>query len=119
MSESNQIQYDCWSSNGEQYYSDIDSVLDDLSVGDTIYEGVQQTPKVKNWVDPDRVIDDIQSQVWDEHGEYSEDYLNNVTSEAKAELKQLIVCWLEKYGEPTFYTVDHVLERAVTEEDFA
>lgn len=119
MCNSNTVQYDCWSENGENYFKDFDSVIDQLEVGNTIYEGVSITPKVTNWISADSVIEDIQCSAGDDCGEYAEDFLNHITNEAKIELQNIIAAWVEKHDKPTFYLVGQVSERLVTEEDKA
>ena len=117
MNIQNNIKYDCWSSNGENYLSDYCSVIDGLEVGDTIYEGVQVSPEVIRFVSADSVIEDIQCQAYDECGEYAEDFLSNISKEAKAELEKMIAAWVEKHDKPTFWLVENVKERLVTEDE--
>jgi hypothetical protein len=119
MCDSNTIKYDCWSENGENYFKDFCTVIDQLEVGDTLYEGVSITPKVTSWIDADRVIEDIQCSACDDCGEYAEDFLNTISNEAKTELKNIITAWVEKYERPTFYLVGQVSERLVNEDDKA
>ena len=112
------IKYDCWSSNGDDFHSDLSTVIDQLEVGDTIYEGVMTTPCAKQWVNADSVIEDIQCQANDECGEYAEDYLANISEEAKQELFDLIVAWANTHEKPHFWFVENVRERTLTTEDF-
>jgi hypothetical protein len=112
------IKYDCWSNNDENFHSDIELVVDQLNVGDIIYEGVMVPPDVSKWIDADSVIDDIKCQADDECGEYAEDFLSNVSNEAKQELGKLIADWVNKHDKPHFWSVENVRQRAVTEADY-
>ena len=116
---SEKIEFDCWSANGENYHSDIDSVIDELEVGQTIYEGVKKAPNVKDWVSADSIIEDIQTSCWDDHGEWAEDFLGDVSPEAKEELEVLVAAWVMKHDAPNFWLATQVVERDVTEEDLA
>lgn len=58
----------------------------------------------------DFVLDDVVNQLYDEVGEVSESYLDNVTRgqlmELEEELNEVFYKWNKKYGlEPNFYRV--------------
>lgn len=112
-----EIKYDCWSSNGENYHSDIDSVINESNIGDTIYEGVMQKPVVKYWISAEHIIEGIQDSCWDEYGEWADDFLKNISSDAKNELRILISDWVIKHDNPRFWLATQVREREVTAED--
>lgn len=111
------IKYDCWSCNGENYYSDFSDIIDELEVGDTIYEGVMATPCNKQWVDADRIIEDIQCNAQDDCGELAEYYLTDISKEAMQELSEIITAWANRQEIPSFWSVVNVRERTITEED--
>ena len=111
------IKYDCWSANGEEFSSDFSDIIDELEVGDNLYEGVIKPVNVEKFVDVERLIEDIQSSAWDEHKEYAEGYLDNISKEALQELFEIIAAWVNRQEMPTFWSVVNVRERTLTKED--
>lgn len=114
-----EIIYDCWSANGEEYFRDIESAIDRLEVGETLYQGVIAHPDIRTFINADWLIQDIQERVMDDNGEWADDYLTNITVDEVAELKELIAQYLEKKHAPDFYNATQVSERIVTEADKA
>lgn len=61
-------------------------------------------------IDVDRIIEDIQNDMYSEYGEVAEGYLDDVTTEHLLELEnqlnEVFYKWQEKYNfKPTFYRV--------------
>lgn len=85
-----------------------------------IWTGVQVRPDSREWLpDARHIIERMQERAWDDHGEFSETFLDGLTKEQEAELTKAvgdaIDTWIGKHGlHPTFFTVtnikEHVLE---------
>jgi len=114
---SKQVKFDCWSSDGERFDEDLSTILLEAEIGDTIYQAVSEIPKVIRYVDAQCILEQISERVYEEHGEYSEDYLLDVSKTHMEELEKIVADWLEEKYPPTFYRVSNITERLVTAED--
>jgi len=81
----------------------------DSDVGDSIYIGNPVKISLGQLIDVDILMEQMNEKACDEVGEYAEDYLDDVGSEFRDELLNLIANWFEEKGlAPTFYSVDNV-----------
>jgi hypothetical protein len=113
----------CYSTNNEDFnYTDLDEVIEEAFndpyaiVGHvvTVFEGDSVKKQAGNFANfwP---IDRLKECVYDECGEYAEDWLDNCTKEQEADLedriKEVVNKWADDYGlQPTFYGVKNVKE---------
>ena len=99
-----------YSITGDTFYEDLDSTCDDLEIGiHEIFQGESEHPKVSDFFDADSLIERIQENAYDNHDEYAEDYLEDVTKSQKEDLEKLICDWFEKNDlTPRFYRVINV-----------
>jgi len=104
-----------YSRNGEEYY-DLDTVIDDLrDCGDyevgykaEIFEADLRQAKHSDFISAQRLIEDLQERAYDNHGEWSECYLEDVSEEKIKELEKLIISWFDLNAKkPTFYSVEN------------
>lgn len=112
----------CYSLNNEEFnYDELDEAIRDaiddpkINIGDvvTVYEGDAVPFKCGDFVGS--ILDDITNTAYDEGGEYSEDYLADVTKEEEADLNKRVADvvnqWADDYGyQPKFYRVDNAKE---------
>ena len=105
----------------EEEFVDYDTALfratadPEIKPGDTVtlVEGDEVPADHSQFVNGDRLIEELQERAYDEYGEYAEDYLVDVGD--VAELEALIVGWLNEHAKPpTFYRVDNMREISVT-----
>ncbi len=105
-----------YSRDGE-VYDDLDLIMDelcnyeDLNIGDTveIYEAVAVKAKHSDFIHGFQIIEGMMEQAYDEHGEWSENYLDDLGREKVKELELLVINWLNKNtSAPTFYKVTDV-----------
>ena len=68
-------------------------------------------------IDDRRLIADVQELAWEAVGESSEDYLEGLTKEDKAELKELIATWMEGKDPVTFWKTKDGTEQEHRRED--
>jgi hypothetical protein len=64
------------------------------------------------------VIETINETAWDVMGEHAEDY-PNLTNEEKAELKEIIVSFLDKKDPRGYFKVEDYVKKTITAEDLA
>lgn len=105
----------CYSFNEEDFDGDLESTvyqLGDYEVGKVVdaYEGdavyITTMGKLLHVGD---ILDMAQERAYDTCGEVAEDYLKDVSLEAKNELHALLVGWFEKHKfNPTFYNVENI-----------
>jgi hypothetical protein len=116
-----------YSKDGEYWEIDWDTFLDILMdrigaedeqglIGAEYYEGDQVPVTTGELVDIDAVLDIIGETAWDVIGEYADDY-PKFTDEEKAELKKLIVGFLDKKGRPDYFHVENAVKKTITAED--
>lgn len=107
-------------SKDEEYgYTDLCSVLDDSEVGDTIYFGVPRSPCPSKFMpQADWIVDNLLDNAYDNCGEYAADNIS-VSPESYTVLNELLTAWAKEHVKVTFFVVDDVQSREVTEEDLA
>lgn len=77
----------------------------------TLYKGRVLQPKLSDFFDVKIVLDEISSNAFDTCGEWSEDYLYDVTQEQEDELTSLITSWADKHNlNPKWFMVEDVEE---------
>lgn len=114
---------ECWSFDGESFcYDSLDDLIDshrsDLSVGDVVYVGTTLRYRPERFFDVDFVIDNARDNACDEGGESAEDWLDDVTTEDKAELQAALGAWAAKFP-VQFYGVSNPREITITTEHLA
>jgi hypothetical protein len=118
-----------YSHNGEDWEYDWDTFLDVLmnhiGVGDTrgligaeYFEGDQVPVTTDQLVDIDAALDMINETAWEIMGEHGEDY-PNLSDKDKAELKGIIVSFLDKKDPRGYFKVEDYVKKTITAEDLA
>jgi hypothetical protein len=114
---------ECFSRHGEEYnqYGEKEMVYDILTeyinpleaIGHAYYKGVARKPKPSSLFDIDRMVEDMQERAYDEYGEWAEDF---AVGQSFRELELLIEDWIDKNVYISFYAVEDVEQREITEE---
>ena len=86
----------------------------DLQEGDVFYQGEAIYPLPSNFFCIDSLIEYMQENAYDNHSEFAEDYLQDLSDEKVKELETLISEWLDKNVNVSFYTVNNVKKLVVT-----
>jgi hypothetical protein len=115
-----------YSRNEEDFHEDLNDVLDDLErdgyleVGTPLWEGEIKRPTgaAMCFGVVDQVIDQIQSNAFEEADEHAGDW-PNLPKEKLAELGDLIANWIDTNAPPHFFTVQNVKQIEVTAEMLA
>jgi hypothetical protein len=117
MQDNNQI-YTA-SQSGDEYFSGeynsvkeaLDAVFNNTQV-EFACVGVPVTPAVKEFVYPERILEDVGSTADDECGEYTHGWLNSLLQDRDAlvELQTLIADWIEQNEAVTFRKVVEIKE---------
>lgn len=116
----------CYSLNEEDFTGAYDSIEEAKGAGeeaaieeeqDTYFVG--QCREIVPYISAWRILDQLQEDAYEEVGEPSENYLDNVKDEQKDELEkvlnEVLHQWFEKYNlKLDFYGVDNVEEVKVT-----
>ncbi len=113
---------EAWSTNNEDFnYSSLDDLINsnsgELAVGKTVYVGDGRKPKLSEFCNANDVIELMQNRGYDIGGEYADTFMDDISSEAKQELNELLKNWMEKHVTINFYTVHDVREYVLTSED--
>lgn len=103
----------CYSADNETFHNDLESVVSDKEVGDTIWIGEQKGRQPSYYFDIDWLKDDMRERAHDDCGESADDFPDQ-TKEKWAELESIIEAWLDANLNVTFYQVENVREVAVT-----
>lgn len=86
----------------------------------TLYRGEPKHADFSDFFCVDSLIETMQINAYDNYGEHSEGYLEDVTEEHKKELERLILEWAQKsdFKVPTFYLVNNVkkVKHPITED---
>ena len=97
------IEYDCWSNDGETYSEDIGDALEDAlqncdsyeeALEATISAGVSIPPNIKAEYYVENMMERISEELYELCGEYSDHY--NPQKDDIAELKEYLQTWLDK-----------------------
>ncbi|GGX11370.1 hypothetical protein GCM10007242_16860 [Pigmentiphaga litoralis] len=120
------VVFDCYSTNGEEYRSgELHDAIDELEqesdgaalVGRSYWLGVSRKPKPSDFFSIDRLLEDMQEQADDQHGEFAEDFLTDLSTEKVNELQALIGAWIDANATVSFYRVHDTAEFTITEQD--
>lgn len=110
-----------YSLDGERFYCyDIfmSEILHECEPGDNvnIYVGAKKEVKHSDFVYVGAIIKRAQELAYDMCEEFSDGYLDGITTEDQEEELQKLICdWLEKtVGPPGFYAVESVLKTSIT-----
>ena len=113
----------CYSKDGEIYR---DEVLEDLiasyptpqeALGAVYYRGEAIHPFPSSFFNVDYFIEDMMERAYDEHGEYAEDYLTDLSDDKVKELEGIIANWLDLNVNVSFYRVVNITGMQITQED--
>jgi hypothetical protein len=116
-----EINYDCYSTNGENYYlyDDGDFLCSGVEVGDTIYEATVVSYVSTDFIDAESIVEEIGDSAFGEAGEYAEGW-PNLSKSDMVELQKIIGNFIDsKCKPPKFWTVENVRDRILTEDDFS
>ena len=97
-----------WSCNAYPHYMDL--------LGMKVYFGESWKPCASDFIDVDRIIEDMGERAYDNHGEWAEDF-PDVDKKAIKLLENYLKKWADKYCDVSFYSVNNVKEHVITEED--
>lgn len=122
MAAENTAKKETWSVDNEIFRYDslrqlIDWNVGTFNPGDTVYVGIAKPPVLSEFCDADDVIDLMMDRGADIGGGFADDFMSNVTNEAKSELTELLKAWMEKHVEVNFFTVENVREYILTQDD--
>ena len=110
-----------WSQDEETFHCDtlgelIDTYRDSLEVGQVVYFGEKAPPNPAAFFSADDLIDYLNEQAYDSHGECAEDW-PEATEAAKAEFDTFLAAWIAKHCPPRFYGVKNIRPYTLTAED--
>ena len=76
-----------------------------------VYEGWTNIIRHSDFINVDIVLEGMVDYAYDNHGEWTEGYLYDVTKEQAYELNNLLVRWFNKnIKQPTFYRISNIKE---------
>ena len=99
----NEVEYDCWSSDAENFYLDlgfaIEEAIDNCDTYEealdfTITAGVALHPNIKSEYFVENLIERVKEELWELCGEYSDSYFPE--KEDVNELQEYLQKWLDK-----------------------
>lgn len=100
-----------FSLDGDIFYENIDDVIDEISMNKTIYVGEKVKKYHKDFIDInniDYLIEQMQESA-SNFSDYSEDYLDDITTEHKNNIKKIILEYMDKHiDQPKFYEVINI-----------
>ena len=111
-----------YSLDGERYFDwedIIDHIKSECMKGDlvTLYEADQVNHDNTEFIDSHQIIESISECAFDEGGEFTENYHDDLMEINEDELGLLISNWLDSKGvKPEFFTVENVKETEYTVE---
>ena len=115
------LEYDCYSSNGEDFQEDFDCIVDDLlsdckSIEEafeaTLYTAVSKRPTITgNWL-ANTVAGDIYDRLHQAVGEYADNY--TISQADYAELEEFLTKWIDKQ-DFRCYRVENIKEIKLTD----
>ena len=94
--------------------------LDDagrLEVGAEFRLGVTKTPAPASFFDMNWLIEEMQANASNNHGECAEDYLADLTQDQIKELDGVVKAWLQAHADVGFYSAEGIERCLVTQED--
>jgi len=105
----------------EEFFEEMDDALQRLEscpcIGQTIYIGTKKQKKASSFFDVEFMIEHMQDQAYDDAGEWSEGFFEDVSKEKIKELETMIKTWIDKEVFVNFWQVSDVKEYALTEDD--
>ena len=115
----------CWSLNEEDFFDDWFVLIDkleqeELGVGTEYFEGDKVEVHVSDYVNIHGIVamlGQFDDWVYEDVGEIADCDFYNVSKEAKEELQELIQQWAEKHVKLTYWKVQNVVKKVVTQED--
>lgn len=117
-------EFDCYSTDDEVFHDGgKDEALQDLDddgrleVGAEFRLGVTKTPDPASFFDVNWLIEEMQVNASDNHGDCAEDYLADLTQDQIKELDGVVKAWLQTNAEVRFYSAEGIETFLVTQED--
>ena len=108
----------------ETYYDTFNEMLDVLRenvegslVGLFYWEGQRVQNQASHFFSFPQMLEDMQSQAWDEAGEYAEDFGTFATLEDQAECKRIIEDALNRLLPVNFWVVKHPVRKTIERGD--
>lgn len=101
----------CYSITGEDYTElclVMEQLRDEHEIGDSVevFQGISTPIGHNGFIFANTLIEHMQDRAWEEYGEWSEGYLDNITKDQKLQLENLISAWFTRnVPTPTFYKV--------------
>jgi len=111
-----------YSLDGERYFDwedIIDQIKSEHDIGEVIclYEADQVNHNNTEFIDSHQILENIAECAFDEGGEFTENYHDDLMNVNEDELGILISDWLDSQGvKPEFFTVENVKETEYTVE---
>jgi len=110
---------ECYSANKEEFYDDLESVIEYARYHevDTLYVGKKTKINHSDFLNPHLIIEQMQEEVCEKYGTYLTDtYLEDLKKEDMEELKVIIANFLEKKTGPVFfYGITDIKEVPISE----
>ena len=115
----------CWSLNDEYFFDDWCDLIDELEqeglgVGTEYFEGDKVETQISDYVNIHGIVTmlgQFDDWVYEDVGEIADCDFYNVSKEAKEELQELIQQWAERHVKLTYWKVQNVVKKVVTQED--
>lgn len=107
----------CYSFDGEAFrgrYATEAEAINEATDHEAGYIGEVKDPDISDYIDISSILEGVHSAACDDCCAVDEEWLSNFSSEKKAELKELIRCWIMKEDPPRFYTVKNI--RSISED---
>ena len=99
-----------FSLDGNMFYENIDDIINEISVNNTIYIGEKVEKYHKDFINIDYIIEQMKELAYD-ISNYSEDYLEDITIEHKNNIEKIILEYMNKHiNQPKFYEVINIKE---------
>ncbi len=118
------LEFDCYSTDDEVFRDggkdEALQALDDdgrLEVGTEFRLGMSKKPDPADFFDVNWLIEEMQVNASDNHGECAEDYLADLTQQQIEALDAVVKAWLAANAEVEFFSVNSVKTFYVTQED--
>lgn len=87
-----------YSINNEDYtYTELEDAAQEAGVGQVIYEAEAIKPTTKDILHVETILEYFETSAYDQGGEYSDNILDKVDDDAKAELEKLLCDWGDKH----------------------
>lgn len=110
-------QQKCYSLNGDYYIESFEEMIreitDEYEVGDrvTYWEADIKRKQHSDFLSVGWLLEDMQNRACDEMGEYSYEYLDDVSEEKSDELRDIIEAWLkDNANQPTCFLAENSIQ---------